>query len=133
MGLQMGMSHGPIYTYGDSLTTKNLNPTMSQEDWDKIVHYYLNQSENSIPKYLIQDQEYSNLFEPHIFSDDSLSIISMTTYDEKSARLFLGNVSDSTLLTLDNNGAILNSEKLESPPVKIVFKDSLDYILTIGN
>jgi hypothetical protein len=57
----------------------------------------------------------------------------MTSYDEKNSRLFLGNASDSTLLTVDINGDILNSEKLESPPVKIVFKDSLNYILTIGN
>ncbi|MGB5668051.1 MAG: VCBS repeat-containing protein [Maribacter sp.] len=35
-------------------------------------------------------------------------------------------------MTLDIDGQILSSEKLKSPPVKIVFKDSLDYILTIG-
>ncbi|TMU57314.1 FG-GAP repeat domain-containing protein [Flagellimonas algicola] len=133
MGLKMGMSHGPIYTYGNPESNPVLNPIMPQEDWDKIVHYYLNRSENSIPKNVIQDQEYSNLFEPHIYSDDSLAIISMTTYDEKSARLFLGNVGNSSLVTLDNNGGILNSEKLESPPVKIMFKDSSDYLLTIGD
>ncbi|RKN80922.1 FG-GAP repeat domain-containing protein [Ulvibacterium marinum] len=133
MGLLMGMSHGPIYTYGDTESNTNLKPTIAQEDWDKIVHYYINESESSIPKYLIEDQGYTNVFEPHIFSLDSLPLITMTTYNEKSGSLFLGNGSSSTLLTLDTNGEILNSEELDSPPIKIVFKDSLDYILTIGN
>ena len=62
MGLKMGMSHGPIYSYGDGETLEDLEPTMSQEDWDKIVHYYLNESESTIPKYLIEDQEKSTLF-----------------------------------------------------------------------
>ncbi|SDE42044.1 Repeat domain-containing protein [Pricia antarctica] len=133
MGLKMGMSHGPIYSYGNPDSTKNLKPTISQEDWDKIVHYYLNRSENSIPKYPIQVQEKSDLFKPHIFLNDSLSIITLTNYDEDSGSLFLGNASDYTLLTLDSKGDVLNYEKLESPPVKIAFKDSLDYLLTIGN
>jgi len=133
MGLKMGISHGPIYTYGDSETQANLNPTLSQEDWDRIVHFYLNESENSIPKYVIEDQEISNLFEPYIFSRDSLSVISMTSYDQKNDKLFLGNANAFELLTLDNNGAIRNSEKMESPPVKKTVKDSLDYVLTIGN
>ncbi len=133
MGLLMGMSHGPIYTYGDTESNTNLKQTIAQEDWDKIVHYYINESESSIPKYLIEDQGYSNVFEPHIFSLDSLPLITMTTYNEKSGSLFLGNGSNSTLLTLDTNGEVLNSEELDSPPIKIVFKDSLDYVLTIGN
>jgi len=133
MGLQMGMSHGPLYAYGDDEAINNLNPLMPQEDWDRIVHYYLNQSENSIPKYLIKEQSQSSLFEPHIYTIDSLSVISMTSYDAKNDILFLGNAGDSTLVTVDSNGDILKTEKLESPPVKIEFKDSLNYILTIGN
>ena len=133
MGLKMGMSHGPIFSYGDPESNKNLSPTMSQEDWDKIVHYYLNRSENSIPKYAIQDQEPSHIFEPHIFYLDSLPLISMISYNEKTGNLFLGNGSSSTLLTLNSNGNILDSEELETPPVKIVSKDTLDYLLTIGN
>lgn len=133
MGLMIGMSHGPIYNYGDAETQANLNPTLSQEDWDKIVHYYLNESENSIAKYPIENQEVSYLFEPHLFAIDTLSVLSMTTYDQNRERLFLGNADSFELLTLDVTGIILNKEKLQSPPVKIAFKDSLDYILTIGN
>lgn len=132
MGLQIGMAHGPIYSYGNPETNKNLNPIMPQEDWDKIVHYYLNQSENNIPKYPIQDLEDSNLFEPHIFSLDSLPIITMITYADKDKNLFIGDGSSSALLTLDMNGNLLTSEHLDSPPVKIARKDSLDYLLTIG-
>ena len=133
MGLKMGMSHGPIYAYGNSESTQNLEPLLSQEDWDRIVHFYLNRSENSIPKNNIQDYEASTLFESHIFQLDSFPLISMTSYNEQSGKLFLGNGSNSKLLTLDLNGDVLNVEKLESPPVKIIIKDSLDYLLTIGH
>ncbi|WP_155599088.1 FG-GAP repeat domain-containing protein [Zobellia amurskyensis] len=132
MGLKMGMSHGPIYSYGDGETLEDLEPTMSQEDWDKIVHYYLNESESTIPKYLIKDQEKSTLFEAHLFSQDSLSVLSMTSYNDENGNLFLGNASTSELLTVDAKGHILSNEKLDSPPVKVAFKDSLDYVLTIG-
>ena len=132
MGLQIGMAHGPIYSYGNPEANKNLNPIMPQEEWDKIVHYYLNESENSIPKYPIQDQEYSTLWEPHIYAVDSLPIITMISYDEKSKNLFLGDGSNSRLLTLDMDGNVLSSEKLDSPPVKIIYRDSLQYLLTIG-
>ncbi len=133
MGLIMGMSHGPIYTYSDDESRKSVSPMLSQEDWDKLVHYYLNKSENSIRKYVIQEQAYSDLFEPHMFAFDSLSVITMTAYNEESGSLLLGNAIDTTLVTLDIKGGILNSEKLESPPVKIAFADSLNYLLTIGN
>ena len=133
MGLKIGMSHGPIYSYGDGETLEDLEPTMSQEDWDKIVHYYLNESESTIPKYLIEDQEKSTLFEAHLFSQDSLSVLSMTSYNDEKGNLFLGNASTSELLTVDAEGHILSNEKLDSPPVKVAFKDSLDYVLTIGS
>lgn len=133
MGLKMGMSHGPIYSYGNPESNKDLKPTMAQEDWDKLVHYYLNLSENSIPKNTTVDQEGSSLFEPHIFYLDSFPLISMTSYNHKSKKLFLGNGSRSSILTLDPNGEILQEEQLESPPVKLLLKDSLEYLLTIGN
>ncbi|SDM29858.1 FG-GAP repeat domain-containing protein [Kriegella aquimaris] len=133
MGYRMGMSHGPIYTYGDPDSHKDLNPTMPQEEWDKIVHYYLNESVHKIPIDTIQHQKVSALFKPHVFLLDSLPLITMTSYDEKTGNLFLGNASSSTLLTLDTNGAILNSDLLESAPVKIVTKDSLNYMLMIGS
>ena len=133
MGLKMGMSHGPIYSYGNSEAQDSLSPTMSQEDWDNIVHYYLNQSKNSNPQSLIQDQEKSTLFKTHLFSQDSLSVLSMISYNDEDGNLFLGNASTSELLTVDTDGHILNNQKLDSPPVKVAFKDSLDYVLTIGS
>lgn len=133
MGLKMGMSHGPIYSYGDAETTKHLNPTLTQEDWDMIVHYYLNLSENGLPENTIPEYSKSKLFEPTVYTVDSLNIVSLTSYDENSGNLFLGNAGDSTLITLNDQGDVLDFEKLDSPPVKRAFKDSLSYILTIGN
>ena len=133
MGLKMGMSHGPIYSYENSGTQINLDPMLTQEEWDKIVHYYLNKSSNDYSQRSVKNLEISSLFKTHLFSYDSLSVISMTFYDSKKQKVFLGNASSSELLTADNEGRMLNTEKLESPPVKIAFKDSLDYILTIGS
>ncbi|MCK0188944.1 VCBS repeat-containing protein [Arenibacter sp. F20364] len=133
MGLKMGMSHGPIYTYTDTDSAKILNPTLTQEEWDKIVHYYLNRSENSIPKYSTQDQMVDHIFEPHIFMLDSLPLITMTWYNEELNNLILGNGSNSTLITLNMDGEILKTKTLESPAVKMIQKDSLDYLLTIGH
>lgn len=133
MGLKMGMSHGPVYTYGEPGTNANLSPTVAQSDWDKIVHYYLNRSEKRIPENEIPNPEFSALFVPHIFLLDSLPLISMTAYNEESESLYLGNASNSTLLNLDYKGDVLKLVKLESPPVKIVSRDSIDYLLTIGN
>lgn len=133
MGLKMGMSHGPLYAYGDPDTLKNLVPTIPQEDWDNIVHYYLNKSENNIPEYPKPKHLSSELFKPHPFLIDSVFALSMTSFAEESGHLYLGNALNSELLRLDRNGKILSLEKLNSPPVKLVFKDSVNYILTIGN
>lgn len=133
MGLLMGMSHGPIYTYGDSETTNGLKPSMSQEDWDKIVHYYLNLSQKEIPKYEVKKQESNDFFKPYVFSIDSIPLITMTVFDHKSQNLLLGDANSSSLLRLDMKGNMLDSNILETPPVKTVFTDSLDYVLTIGS
>ncbi|WP_422080388.1 FG-GAP repeat domain-containing protein [Ulvibacterium sp.] len=133
MGLKMGMSHGPLYSYGDKETLKNLTPTLSQEDWDRIVHFYLNKSENSVTYSSVPVQYPSTLFEPHLFSIDSLSVISMTLFDEKKNALLLGDALTSELLTLNLKGDILETKKLESPLVKTEVKDTVEYLLTIGD
>lgn len=133
MGLKMGMAHGPIYTYGNPDSISNLSPSMPQEEWDKIVYYYLNRSENTTPGYLIEEPKFDTLFEPNVFLLDSLPLLTMTTYDEEKGKLFLGNATNSTLMALTPDGELINSQKLDSPPVKMITKDSLDYLLTIGN
>ncbi|WP_282134842.1 FG-GAP-like repeat-containing protein [Seonamhaeicola maritimus] len=134
MGLKMGMSHGPLYSYGKPEELKDLTPSLSQEDWNKIVHYYINSSENEPPIYQsIQNQKENPFFNPRFFSNHSIPLVTMTSFNLKDNKLYLGESNTNSLLTLDQNGQILNSDKFDSPPVKIMFTDSINYVLTIGS
>lgn len=133
MGLKMGMSHGPLYSYGDSESTKNLKPTLPQEDWNKIVHYYINTSESKTPTYPIQTIETSSIFKTYTYTYDSIPLVSMTTFDKTTGNLLLGDALSSSIVTINNSGDIIETEKFKSPPVKAITKDSLKYILTIGH
>ncbi len=133
MGLKMGMSRGPLYSYGDAKTTKNLNPIMPQEDWDKIVHYYLNTSENKVSMDTIPNQVASAIFEAYPYTYDSIPLVSMISFDSDNGTLLLGDAHRNLLLTVETSGNIIHTQLLESPPVKVQNKDSLSYVLTIGN
>jgi hypothetical protein len=135
MGLKMGMSYGSIFGYDNPVMDSEIDliPSMPQEDWDKIVNYYIHTSTNKTPSYSIKDQKASSLFDAHVFVEDSINLVTMTDFDNNKGELFLGDANTSSLITFNSDGKLINSEKLESPPVKILFKDSLKYVLTIGN
>lgn len=110
MGLKMGISHGPIYSYGnpDSL---QLQPTLSQEDWNNIVYYYLNESENNLVKEQTKVLQESDVFESEIYTYDSLPLVTMIDYDQEKKMISIGDGRTSKVLKFDINGNFFGSEK----------------------
>jgi hypothetical protein len=136
MGHKMGMTHhGPIYY--DLVVGENekKNPAiLSQDQWEKIVLYYMSFSpEKESPK-LLDVLESTSLFEPYLFSNDSISneFITLIKFDTIKRKLFIGDGKNLSLEVLNIHGDIIETEKLKSPPVKLVYKDSIRYLLTIG-
>jgi hypothetical protein len=133
MGPRLGMTyHGPTYY---DFSYNNMPEMMDQQDWEKIVLYYRDSSETEIPYPITSTLEPNHLFNPTIFSYDSVpsSLITMISFDNHNENVLIGDGKTSSLVTLDINGNILKNEDQESPPVQVTIKDTLTYVLTIGS
>ncbi|WP_139956628.1 FG-GAP repeat domain-containing protein [Flavicella sediminum] len=136
MGHKMGMTHhGPVYYDAQGTVSKTDNPEMlSQAEWEKIVLYY---SHFSLPSYIPKPEtilESTQVFEAFAFSNDSINnnFITLVHYDSLNQNLLLGDAENSSLHTLTALGKLKETKKLSAAPVKIVVKDSIQYLLIIG-
>ncbi|WP_298238584.1 FG-GAP-like repeat-containing protein [uncultured Algibacter sp.] len=137
MGLRLGMSkHGKrLYAKTKEGVYFPKQPLLSQEDWDAIVAYYIESAPDSIVTKKQHIANTSNLFKCQTFSYgfQPSTIITMAAFNSYDKSLYLGDGRLSSLFVVDMDGKIIKKEKLDSPPVKITFQDSVKSVLTIGS
>jgi hypothetical protein len=134
MGIRMGKFHHGKVAYNNPLISAGKS-TISQEDWEKIVRYYITSSPKELDVPEEEDKEVSNLFKSEVFpsSPKLSSMITMISFDKESQKLLLGEAHKSYLVTVDLEGKIIKGTPTNSPPVKVFKKDSLEYLLGIGS
>lgn len=136
MALRMGVDFRPLSSvnYEDlEVVTKTLpsKALVSEEDWDLIKAYFINQAPDSLPTNKQQQLPNVAQFEasPHSLANTGDSFITMITYDSLSGKIFVGNRA-AQLFKLDNNFSIESSYQLDSPPVNMIFQRETDPIVT---
>jgi hypothetical protein len=115
MGIRMGKFHHGKVAYNDPMIP-NGKSTISQEDWEKIVRYYITSSpkELDIPKE--ENKKVSDLFKSEIFpsSPKLSSMITMISFDNENQKLLLGEAYNSYLVSVGIDGEILSGEPTNS-------------------
>jgi len=135
MGRRLGMDHHSILNYPDISPIWQLNqPVMSQEEWEKIVAYFVDRSPRKMPKAILKEIPE---VDPAIFHvsnfTDSLSgsaIITMLKYDTISNKIYAADGMTNTLYKLSVHGDMEQQLVLDSPPTDMNFlEDGFDITL----
>jgi len=115
---------------------KVLAQPVAQQDWERIVAYYLASAPDSLPP---QSLPAAPGLDPPLlsvapFAPDlpSSGIITLLRADSLHRRIFVGEGGTSLLRVLDYSGRVLSSVKLGSPPTDIVFTTGHVLVLESG-
>jgi hypothetical protein len=103
---------------------KVLGQAVSQEDWKKIVGYYLERAPDSLP---YQSLPAEPQVDPAFFKTGPLvprmqssAIITLLKTDSADERIFVGEAGSNTLRIYDWNRHLLSSLRLGSPPTDLI-------------
>ncbi len=107
---------------------------ITPEAWQKLTHYYLSQAPDSMAPQAIRKNVARTLpfFSVHEISLDNQSpLTTLVSLDTTHTRLRVGSARKS-IKTLDEKLQIIDSMATHSPPVAMVEKDGIEYLLEIG-
>ena len=137
MAFRMGFSN---YEIMGNISPKDLpivmetipsKPLVTQEEWEAIVHYYIEKAPDSL---LIQDKFLSgdlDQFEVHPSISFKAPFVTVIKFDTLSQTLFVGNRA-SKLYELDPQFLATDSFQLNSPPSHIMFEQNQKLISLMG-
>lgn len=146
MGLRMGIKITGVNPFAgtpkeDLELVKSLGiypdtPILTNEQWDKIKTYYINEAPNKPLEQKITSKKATNLplFETKkiFINNKGFPRTSMLKFDENSNLLYVADASNLVYI-LDNNMTLKKTWKLPSPAVEIDFpQNNSPRILTIG-
>lgn len=129
MGRRLGMDHHSILNYPNISPIWQLNePVMEQEEWEKIVAYFIERSPQKMPKAILPSvpEVDPSMFKVSNFTDSlsGSSIITMLKYDSISRKVFAADGMTNTLYKLDLDGKVVQQLNLDSPPTDMVLLEN---------
>jgi len=146
MGMRLGIRTNDLDPYKnldalDKQITEGLNiypknPIISQEDWNKIVKYYINEAPEKLPETEFpKGASLSNLpFTPQFINieESKLPKVSLLKYDTINSQLYIGDFK--TLYALNASGEFNGIWKLNGPVSHIEFQKEANPIISLlGN
>jgi hypothetical protein len=136
---QMGRRLGVTTGFNDAFRNPYmmvLNKAVSEEDWQKIVTYYLSHAPGSLPHQSLSVQP---LVDPDVFKTGpfvpgmkSSAIITLLKTDTIHDRIFIGEAGSNTLRIFDFNRRLLSSLTLGSPPTDLIVEGDSVLVLESG-
>jgi hypothetical protein len=113
-----------------------LTERVPEEDWKKIVGYYVTHAPDSLPPQSlpVAPQIDSALFKPTplVPGIQSSGIITLVKIDSVRRRLFVGEAGSNTLRVFDWNRRLLSTLRLESPPTALIAERDRVLVLESG-
>jgi hypothetical protein len=109
---------------------------MADEDWAKIVRYYVEQAPDRLPDQSLPaeprvDPEFFKVG-PFVPGLQSSGIITLLKADPVHKRIFVGEAGSNTLRIFDWNRHLLSSLTLSSPPTGVIAEDERVLVLESG-
>lgn len=128
MGRRLGMDHHSILHYPNISPIWQLNePVMEQEEWEKIVAYFIERSPQKMPQAILPALPELDppMFKVSNFTDSlsGSSIITMLKYDSVTRKVFAADGMTNTLYKLNLDGKVEEKLILDSPPTDMVLLD----------
>ena len=113
-----------------------LTKAVSEEDWKKIVGYYLEQAPDTLPPQSLPAQPRMDpgFFQTGPFAPrmQSSAIITLLKTDSAHERIFVGEAGTNTLRTFDWNRRLLATLRLASPPTDLLVEQERVLVLESG-
>jgi hypothetical protein len=113
-----------------------LTKPVSDEDWEKIVGYYLERAPDTLPHQSLptQPQVDPDLFHttPFIPGLESSAIITLLAMDPTHERIFVGEAGSNRLRIFDWNRRLMSSLTLGSPPTDVIIGRDTVLVLESG-
>jgi hypothetical protein len=113
-----------------------LTQTVSTEDWEKIVRYYLERSPDTLP---LQSLPAQPRVDPVFFKTapfvprlHSSAIITLLETDQAHERIFVGEAGSNRLLMFDWNRQLMSTLILGSPPTDVIVQKEHVLVLESG-
>jgi hypothetical protein len=113
-----------------------LTTAIPEDDWDKIVGYYLQQAPDTLPYQSLPAQ---SQVDPDLFHTSALvprlqssAIITLLKIDPTSERIFVGEGGTSRLRIFDWNRQLMSSLTLGSPPTALIVEGDSVLVLESG-
>ena len=113
-----------------------LTDAVSEEDWGKIVGYYLRFAPDTLPSQSLPAQPQ---IDPDVFSTGAFvprlhgsAIITLLETDSTHQRVFVGEAGTNRLRILDWNRRLISTLTLGSPPTDVIVEDDSVLLLESG-
>ena len=128
MGRRLGMDHHSILHYPEISPIWQLNePVMTQDEWEKIVAYFIDRSPEKMPKAILKKEPEKDpaIFKVKSFTDQlsGSSIITMLKYDSVSERIYAADGMTNILYKLNTDGEIDQQIQFSSPPTDMNIRE----------